>query len=131
VLNKDGLGIVELKEGEMNAKIQQFFKEFSEDAEAAKIKYRDEFDEHALNQMDRMLKQELRALNATHVINNDKGIDPRTGGNITVNTPTQHIENYYDVLYRMEKDLGEKNWEYDVVDECLHIGFYQGEVGQI
>src|SRR5690606_807424 len=48
VLDKNGLGIVELKEGKVNAKIQQFLREFAEDSEATKIKYQYEFDEHTL-----------------------------------------------------------------------------------
>lgn len=126
---KRGLYIEELKEGEVNERIRQFM-EISMATNGIPCEdFHSDFTKTEYSQMQRMFKQDLRAAQAVEVINNDRGTDPRTGVNITVKTPIVDLVYYDAVFIEMLKDLNSKEWSYRVLDDCLHIGMYQGNVG--
>lgn len=120
------IGIMELKEGKVNDQIKEFFENIEK---AGKVISEDElkekFDEKTFKQVKRMQRQQERAFRATDVINNDKGIDPVSGGNITVSTPTVFTEYYHEELSKLQHDLTQKTWAYTCIDTCLHIGMYR------
>lgn len=121
------VGIMELKEGKVNEQIKEFFDALKDDPVAATETFKGKFNKNTLDQMDRMLRQELRAINALEVINHDKGIDPRTGKDIAINTPTKPIKSYHEDLFKLYMELKTKDFAYTVVEDCVHIGMYKGE----
>lgn len=120
------IGIMELKEGKVNDLITKFFKEIDKDGEEITDEHlKERFDETTIKQIKRMQKQKQRAIRATDVINNDKGIDPVSGSNIVVSTPKYFTEYYHEELSKLQEDLKNKFWAYTVVDTCVHIGMYR------
>jgi hypothetical protein len=122
------IGIMELKEGKVNDQIKAFFENIekegrliSDDELAAK------FDEKTMKQAKRMQRQQERAVRAADVINNDRGIDPVSGAEIIVSTPTVFTENYHEELGKLQNDLKEKVCAYTCLEGCLHIGMYRNK----
>ncbi|MHA8097803.1 hypothetical protein VR479_00745 [Aquirufa aurantiipilula] len=120
------IGIMELKEGKVNYQI----KEFLDNLENVGRTVSDDelkifFDGKTIKQLKRMQRQQERAVRATDVINNDKGIDPVSGGKIVVSTPKVFTEYYHEDLSNLQEDLKEKIWAYTCLETCLHIGMYR------
>lgn len=124
-----GYYISELKEGEVNAKLRKFIDTSLENGPPVCEGFQPDFTDHEMDQIKRMLKQDLRALQAVEIVNTDEGIDPKTGGRMTVRTPVVDMEFYDGIFIPMLEELKTKNWSYTVLDRCLHIGMYHGEVG--
>jgi len=127
---KKGLYITELKEGKTNEKIRKCIDMTLENGGIPCQSFQSSFSETEHKQMQRMLRQDLRAQQATEVINTDKGIDVATGLNITINTPTIDLVYYDGIFLNMLEELKTKDWSYRVLEDCLHIGMYQGQIGQ-
>jgi hypothetical protein len=126
------IGIMELKEGKVNEQIKEFFERIEKSGEAiSDDELKEKFDEKTIKQVKRMQRQQERAVRATDVINNDKGIDPVSGGNIIIRTPTVFTENYHEELSNLQNDLTEKLWAYTCLDNCLHIGMYSEKMVQM
>lgn len=128
VRHDNKMAVMELKEGEVNDLISNFF----ETIEKHQCPYQDtrlmaKLNDTTIKQIDRRLRQQERALNAINVINTDKGIDPVSGKNILVSTPRTQTEYYYNDLIRLENEIKNKIWAYTIVDNCLHIGAYREE----
>ena len=130
VIDKEkGLYISELKEGETNYRIREFIELIAQSDSISCPSYQSSFNEKEEDQMKRMLKQDLRANQVVEIINTDKGTDPKSGAQVTVNTPTVDLVYYDPIFMHMLKDLDKKDWSYRVLDNCLHIGMYQGNIG--
>lgn len=120
------IAIMELKEGKVNDLITDFFKKVDKAGEEiTDDDLKEKFDETTIKQIKRMQRQQQRAVRATDVINNDKGIDPVSGGNIIVSTPKYFTEHYHEELSKLQEDLKTKIWAYTVIDTCVHIGMYR------
>lgn len=120
------IGIMELKEGKVNDQINEFFGNIEKAGiTVSDDELKEKFDEKTLKQVKRMLRQQERTVRATEVINKDKGIDPVSGGNIVVRTPTVFTEYYHEELNKLQDDLKEKTWAYTCLETCLHIGMYR------
>jgi hypothetical protein len=117
---------MELKEGKVNDQIKEFFENLEKAGRVVSDdELKEKFDEKTLKQVKRMQRQQERAVRATNIINNDKGIDPVSGGNIIVSTPTVFTEYYHEELSKLQQDLKEKVWAYTCLETCLHIGMYR------
>jgi len=127
---EQGLCISELKDGKTNQKIREFIDITSEN-ETPCPGFQSELSEKEQQQMERMLRQDLRARQAIEVINTDSGIDAGTGANITVSTPTIELEYYDGIFLHMLEELKEKDWSYRLLEDCVHIGIYQGKTGHL
>jgi hypothetical protein len=88
---------------------------------------RQEFDETTIKQVWRVQRQRTRTTRAVDVMNNDKGIDPVSGGDIMVSTPTATTATYHKELNELYKKLKEKSCAYTLIDTCVHIGIYRDE----
>lgn len=120
------IGIMELKEGKVNDQIKEFFENLEKAGRVVSDdELKEKFDKKTIKQVKRMQRQQERAVRATDVINNDKGIDPVSGGNIIVSTPTVFTEDYHEELSKLQQDLKEKIWAYICLETCLHIGMYR------
>lgn len=117
------IGIMELKEGKVNDQIKEFLE--NAEREVSDDELKEKFDEKTIKQVKRMQRQQERAVRVIDVINNDKGVDPVSGGNIVVNTPTVFTKYYHEELSKLQGDLKEKVWAYTCLETCLHIGMYR------
>jgi len=122
------IGIMELKEGKINDQIKEFLDNLENAGKTVSDnELKEKFDDKTIKQLKRMQRQQERAVKATDVINNDKGIDPVSGGNIVVSTPTVFTEYYHEELSKLQDDLKNKIWAYTCLETCLHIGMYRDE----
>lgn len=122
------IGIMELKEGKVNDQIKEFFANFEKTGRVvSEENLKEKFDEETIRQVKRMQRQQERVARATEIIDKDKGIDPVSGENIIICTPTIFTEYYHEDLSKLQHDLKEKIWAYTCIDTCLHIGMYRDE----
>lgn len=130
VRHERGIGIMELKEGKVNDQIEEFFKKVMSDDKKEELdkEFPDEIDEKLLKQIERRLRQDERMVRAVNVLNNDEGVDPKTGKQITIYEPMFETEYYLEELNKLEGILKEKNWANNVIEGCLLIGMYKDEV---
>jgi hypothetical protein len=120
------MAIMELKEGKVNDQIVDFFKKVDKAGEEiSQEDLKQKFDGTTVKQIKRMQRQWQRAVRATDVINNDKGIDPVSGVDITVSTPKVETQYYHEELSKLYEHLKDKIWAYTVIDTCVHIGMYR------
>lgn len=124
IRDKYRFGVMELKDGEVNKEVERIINELKSN----NINFNDlksNLSAKTIDQINRVIKQEKKLLNAIEVINNDKGTDPVGSGEIIVYTPVKEIEKYHLELSKLETDIRTKNWSYTIIDRCLHIGFYK------
>ena len=120
------IGIMELKEGKVNNQIKEFFQNLEKAGRVVSDdEIKEKFDEKTIKQVKRMQRQQKRTVRAINVINNDKGIDPVSGGNIIISTPSVFTEYYHEELSKLQQDLKEKIWAYTCLETCLHLGMYR------
>jgi hypothetical protein len=120
--------IMELKEGKVNDVIREFIHSIDESGKGiTDVELREKFDDNTVKQIRRVQRQHERANRAIDVIKNDKGIDPVSGKNIIVGTPSIKTEYYHEELRKLYTDLQNKMWAYTVVETCIHIGMYKEE----
>lgn len=128
VKHKEIIGILELKEGKVNDQIAEFLQKLEKESkELNQDELSKHFDKKTAKQITRVHKQKQRAIQATEIINTDKGIDPSSGKPIVLSTPKVHTENYHVELEKLHRDLSSKAWSYGVVDSCVLIGMYRDE----
>lgn len=122
--------LIEVKEGDKNHSILETImsvprKDLDEDR-LSQIFNNNPYD---IKQAKRIIKQVETASAEIHIMNNDTGIDPVSNKKITIQTPEIDTEYYCSRIKSLEKQLeSRKNWAYDVIDECLHIGLYKGRM---
>lgn len=128
IKNKGKTEIIELKEGKVNEQINKFF----EQARIKNIEITDEvltktFDSKTTSQAKRMMRQNKRMEEATHIINNDTGIDPFSKMKMDIVTPQIPTTHYYSELIKLKNELKNKIWSNTIIDDCLHVGMYRDE----
>lgn len=126
VARKGSVTLMELKEGAVNRQVNEYLAGVKDESVLDESDLQKRFKPDTAKQIKRVVRQKQRGKRAVDVITNDKGIDPATGKNITVHTPTISTVGYHDELEKLYLQLSKKNWAYSVVDNCLHIGMYKG-----
>ncbi|GAA4509193.1 hypothetical protein GCM10023172_42320 [Hymenobacter ginsengisoli] len=122
------VGIMELKEGNINDQLTEFFAELErENKPLEEVDLSSRFDSKTVKQVERMQRQKTRMSQAVQVMNTDIGIDPGTQKPIVVSTPTTLTERYFDELIQLQKQLKTQSWAYLLVEDCLYIGAYRDE----
>lgn len=128
VKHKNFVGIMELKEGEINDQIKEFVDELEKNNKSVTDEIlKEKFDDKTVKQAKRMQRQKIRAERVTEIVNNDKGVDPVSEQPIRISTPQIRTEGYHEQFVELLKDLESKIWAYTVVENCLHIGMYRDE----
>ena len=128
VRDSKGIRVIELKEGKVNYEIENVLKAIDEEETAiSESELKEQFNNRTIKQIKRVQRQKERAIRATNVINEDKGIDPVSGEQIIINTPSIDSDYYDEELFDLYKNLEKKIWSYTVIDSCLHIGMYRDE----
>jgi hypothetical protein len=126
IRSSEKIGILELKEGKVNEEINEFLAK-SDNTESAVTdeKLKEVFNETTIKQLKRIQRQQDRILKVTTILNNDKGIDPVSGHEIFIKTPTIFTDNYHEELSKLQVELQDKIWSYNCLENCLHIGMYR------
>ena len=122
------VGMMELKEGKVNKQIEDFFSELKNEKKTIEdINLESKFDKKTVRQIKRVARQKERLERAEEVMNTDEGIDPASGNPIHIATPGMKTKYYHDILSKMAESLSEKDWAYELIEDCLHIGMYKNE----
>lgn len=120
--------VMELKEGKVNDLVREFIDTIDRSGNRITDEdLKEKFDKNTIKQIKRVQRQQERAERAVDVMNNDKGIDPVSGKDIFIGTPSIPTEYYHEELRKLYEDLQNKIWAYTVVDTCVHIGMYRDE----
>lgn len=123
-----GLTIVEVKEGEMNAKIGDFMEFYMHSqCNQALHHFAQQEGEQAIKQLQRMFRQINRMLYVTSVLSTGIGIDPDTNEQVKIPEPFFPIENWDNQLTHILNKAHDKGWAVDVIDNCLFLGVYASE----
>lgn len=123
-----GLTIVEVKEGEMNAKIGDFMDFYMHSQCNKALHYfAQQEGEQAIKQLQRMSRQINRMLYVTSVLSTGIGVDPDTNEQVKIPEPFFPIENWDNQLTHILNKAHDKGWAVDVIDNCLFLGVYASE----
>ena len=126
----DGLKhkVIEVKQGAINAEILRTIRSLGKSIDASEFKnLLRNMDDHYLKQFERAFNQTLRAAEITTIIRNDSGYDSRTGRHVEIGDSNAPRRKYYDIMFHMFDELNQRNWAYNIIDDCLLIGMYRGE----
>lgn len=120
--------VVELKEGRTNETIREAVNNFYKIGRCEKYRhlFKEEHGEKALEQFERMMKQDLKGSRLAQVLNEGEGIDP-IGDKIKIPDPvfpTSHFEEY---VVQLLKEVDTVNHSLGCVDSCLYIGAYSSK----
>ncbi len=125
---KKGLTIVEVKEGEMNAKIGDFMDFYiHSQCDQALHYFAQQEGEQAIKQLQRMSRQMNRMLYVTSVLSTGNGVDPDTNEQVKIPEPFFPIETWDNQLTHTLNKAHDKGWAIDIIDNCLFLGVYASE----
>lgn len=124
--------IAEVKEGQKNYEILEIIKELGTNPTPVKSKQildKVSEDPKLHEHLMRTIRQGKTMEEVHEILSTDKGIDPTTQKEIKILTPKENVPFYSKRLSMLESQLSERKfWAYDVIEECLHIGIYKGEM---
>lgn len=124
----EGMFIIEAKEGEMNDIARNIldYIDINEQEELKNV-FPSNFDEKLKSQILRMHRQDIRANRVVEIIENEEGIDPFSEKPIKIFEADTKLEFFYDEITLLIHESKKKNWAYNVIDDCLHIGAYRNK----
>ena len=134
VLSGGEIGILELKEGAVNDELKKIKEDlFSSSNPKEKLEeIESTLDPKKLKQFFRMLKQDIKMIETINTINNNEGIDIKTGKNIKLLTPEHITETYTGKISETILKLENKTWSYSVdYGGIIQIGVYKKESFQL
>ena len=130
----DGFQIVEVKTGKKNNELYKA-------AEFSVISEHPHFEENFINNManndikqfNRIKRQIIRGMNVLEAIHTGEGFDNLHQSKVKIKEIDHPPEFYTQSLVKMWGGIrGGKNWEIDIIDECLFLGMYRdSEMGFI
>nr|WP_294991441.1 hypothetical protein [uncultured Sediminibacterium sp.] len=126
-VSKGTLHFVEVKEGDKNHEVLKIMDEIVNTQKTMEeIFSQMKPDRHFVDQLDRNLKQFQTSQRVMDIINTDKGVD-KQGREVKIFTPDEPTPRFDERLSKLEEQLKTRNlWAYDLIDDCLHIGIYNG-----
>lgn len=125
---KQGLTIMELKEGKTNAKIYDLIKETKDNPCPQYLWQKlDGEDMKFQQQFKRDIKQMARATEVMKIIHEGEGKDLYTGINVKRIDEEIVLGTYTSVLEGLLKQCNKKNYAISVVEDCLLVGVYQND----
>jgi hypothetical protein len=126
ILQEGKIGVMELKEGSVNDQIADFLVGLeAKNCSLDEVNLNELFDKNTVKQIKRVVRQKVRMEQTTSLVNKEEGVDPISGYNMKIETPSIHTEYYHDELCVLSESLNEQIWAYGIVDNCLHIGMYK------
>lgn len=126
VVSEGTIGIMELKQGKVNKQITEFLARLKKDKKKIEdVNIKQKFDKRTAKQVKRVARQQKRMQQVSDLINNDEGIDPVTGTNLTINTPAFDMQYFHENLEKLHLELKDEIWSYDVIEGCIHVGMYK------
>jgi len=126
---KSGFSIVEVKEGKKNRDVfslASFYKQSG--CEHFKHIVSETETPHTVKQFERVLRQMDRMDFASKVIGEGRATDPDTRQEIYIPEPYIPMEDWDEELNKVIDDAAEKGWALDVIDRCLCVGAYTGNM---
>jgi hypothetical protein len=72
-----------------------------------------------------MQRQIQRKNLASDILRNEKGIDPKTGADVTVFESTYEPDTYENVIESLIQKSKKTTWGYDIIENTVHVGVYR------
>jgi len=117
-----GWSLIELKEGRMNLILGDLIEKAGGNLEDDHIqKIREQYGNKAVSQAKRMMRQEARHRELTHVIEKDEGIDPMYQIPIKLMPEAVTVRDYGDVLRRICAKASTTGIESAIVDKSFRL----------
>jgi len=130
IFNYEGyaIAVVELKDGEINEIVGKAVDNFYKTGGCERYLhfFKEEHGEKALKQFERMIKQDLKGVRLTQVLNEGEGIDP-IGDKIKIPDPVYPTTHFEEYIVQLLKDVDTENYSLGFIDSCLYIGAYSSK----
>lgn len=122
---KRQVGILELKEGKVNEKIEEILDSFSK-TKCDYMLYRElkDRDKNFSRQFKRYIKQQNKIIKTIDTINKGEGVDYSTGFNVKIPDDVFITKHFEDKINKMLQEVDKKNYSITVIDNCLFVGVY-------
>jgi hypothetical protein len=120
------ISLIELKEGRINEKLQEVLIQYHQ-TQCPRNIYLNirNLEKNERDQIERIIRQQLRIEQAISAINEGEGIDISTGQKLSIPDEEFIIESYEEIIIEMYKEISnEKKWSIRHIDGCLFLGLY-------
>jgi len=120
------LSLIELKEGVVNVKVQEFLENFYrvKGCPRAAWFFTQEEGTDALKQAIRVMKQQIRGCQVEQAINTEKGIDLATGLPLLIPDEVIEEEDYDEILRELVKTCKSQGYALSIIDNTLWLGAF-------
>lgn len=117
--------LIEMKSGEMNAKVIDFIKQFDK-IQCPRIPYffAQEYGKKALAQAIRVTTQQMKAAQVLQIVQTGKGKDPYLDQDINIPDDILLVDDYDETLNGLVGKCKSDGKAHSVIDECLFVGVY-------
>jgi hypothetical protein len=124
---EDGaIGVIEVKEGEVNSRILRFLESLASTECPYSIKlFRDSEGEKTFNQLTRVVRQRLRGAHVEEVVNTGAGVDPDTGEHVIVRDVPVTMSSWESKLVELLEESNDRGWAIAHIENCLFVGVYR------
>lgn len=121
----NGIGLIEVKEGEQNLKISNFLHFLLEHKCERSFQYfAAQEGSKSIKQLGRMMRQMSRMDHFGEIYNKGISIDPDTKDKVSIPEEPWIEESWYAELNQLLEDSSKRDWAITVIDDCLFIGCY-------
>ncbi|MGI5992134.1 MAG: hypothetical protein ACOX7Y_07630 [Methanosarcina sp.] len=120
--------VVELKDGETNETVRKAIDNYYQTGRCDKYLrfFKEEHGKKALEQLERMMKQDLKGSRLAHVLNEGEGVDP-IGDRIKIPDPVFPTKHFKEHIIKLLNEVDTVNYSLDCIDSCLHICAYSSK----
>ncbi|MBN3928007.1 hypothetical protein [Nostoc sp. NMS4] len=134
--NYEELSVIELKEGNINEVVKNLIKKGEESGhtiDSLVTQIEKDHNQKISTQTKRMINQTIKMKKLSNIINMGSSIDNILGLPSFILEKPVEVEYFTHVLIRMLNELysGNKDWKYEIIEDCIHIGVYRNKFAEI
>lgn len=120
--------VVELKDGETNETVRKAIDNYYQTGGCEKYLrfFKEEHGEKALEQLERVMRQDLKGSRLAHVLNKGEGIDP-IGDKIKIPDPVFPTKHFNEHIIKLLNEVDTVSYSLNCIDSCLHISAYSSK----
>lgn len=123
--------VAEVKEGDYNRKILDILHGTNNQDEMFKLLLESDKPESTIKHVKRILNQHRTLSETKSILRNEEGFDSSIGMTVKIKSPTIPMEFYTFKFSEWERNLQTRVFSYDIIDDCLHVGFYRGDMRNV
>ncbi len=126
---REGRAFIEVKEGVENRRIADFLHFYLKSGcdKALQI-FSETSSQSSIKQFGRMLRQAERMAHVCQILRKGEGADPDTGQVVSIPEEFIQVDPWDDELNELLDASATKDWNIQVIDECLFLGCYSANL---